>query len=191
MDRTAVGRRASRPCGAAALPSWPGFKRRPSGRISGGASGREDQVGWVACVPRRRESAGTGLDAPAGPACLDRGGGACNRMKRTPAGAVTVSAYGRWGARGVRAGGETAVRHRSDRVRSRAGAGPDSRGGNGTNPQPRISSKADWADRARGGDQIGRGGARTISRIGMQAGSTGRRYEIFKYINNNARVKIQ
>ena len=58
------------------------------------------------------------------------------------------------GGGGVRTGGETAVRHRPDRARSRAGTDPDSRGGNGTNPQPRISSKADWADRIHSGDQM-------------------------------------
>ena len=148
------GRGPARPAGPVAPRSCRPSQGSRGGRVSSGASGRKDQIGgrWLA-TPARISSVlvWTRLQVLR----VRGGGGACNRMRHTPTGAATVSACGRWGGGGrVRAGGETAVLHRSDRVRSRAGAGPDSRGGNGTNPQPRISSKADWADRTHSCDQM-------------------------------------
>ena len=135
-------------------------------------------------LPRRRESA---VYWP-GRACRSRvfgwGGGACNRTKRAPTGAVTASACDRWEERRPCGTGLIASDHALVRARIRVGTTAPTH--NPGYPPRQIGQIAPTA-----AIRCGRGGAITISRIGMQAGCHGSRYEIFKYINNNARVKIQ
>lgn len=104
------GRGPASPAGAAApRPCRPGQGSR-GGRVAGlaavQAAGRIKSEGWGLLVTPARVSsvpARTRVQVPV----LGLGGGACDRMKRTPAGAVTVSECGRW-----RGGGEFAREER-------------------------------------------------------------------------------
>ena len=99
--------------------------------------------------------------------------------------AVTVRAYGRRGSLCGRKGAHAAQMIVSDR----AGADPD-RAGGGTNATDPGDLRALGQIAPTIAIQYGRG-ARTISRIIMQAGVPRGATAILKYINNNARLNIQ